>query len=270
MNRIDQTFQQLKRDGQSALIPFITVGDPDVATSIRIIQAMEEAGADLIELGVPYSDPLADGPVIQRASQRALEHQITVIDCIKAAGESRKSGVNLPFILFTYYNPLLQLGFETLFNLLRENDISGLIIPDLPVEESSVIAKYTSEYNIHLIPLVAPTSNERIERIVNSASGFIYCVSSLGVTGERADFHQEVEKFIQNVKEATSLPVAVGFGISNREQVERFSELCDGVIVGSAIVRKIEEVLPELTNHEAERQDAGLLKIRDFVRQLKL
>ncbi|MFD2612030.1 tryptophan synthase subunit alpha [Paenibacillus gansuensis] len=270
MNRIDQTFAGLKQEGKSALIPFLTVGDPDVPTTINIIKAMEEAGADLIELGVPYSDPLADGPVIQRASQRALEHRITVIDCIQAAGEARRQGVQLPFILFTYYNPVLQLGFDTLFALLKENDISGLIIPDLPVEESHVISEYTAKHNIHLIPLVAPTSRHRVSKIAKDAAGFIYCVSSLGVTGERSAFHEGVDRFIEEVKESTELPVAVGFGISSREQVERFAGRCEGVIVGSAIVRKIEEVLPQLTSGVDTTKAGAIQQIKQFVQQLRV
>lgn len=267
MNRIDATFEQLKQQGQTALIPFITIGDPDVQTSLEIIQEMEQAGADLIELGVPYSDPLADGPVIQRASSRALEHQITVVDCIKIAGDARKIGVKLPFILFTYYNPIYQLGFDTLFPLLVENDISGLIIPDLPVEESAILEQYLLEYNIHLIPLVAPTSNDRIAKITEKAKGFIYCVSSLGVTGERTDFYDGVDRFIASVKEATTLPIAVGFGISTNEHFKKFSTQCEGVVVGSAIVRQIEDTIPLLKSESTKQQ--GLLKIREFVRQLK-
>lgn len=267
MNRIDQTFQQLKASGETALIPFVTVGDPDIPTSIAIIKEIEAAGAHIVELGVPYSDPLADGPVIQRASSRALTHKITILDCIQVAKEARVQGVQLPFILFTYYNPVLQLGVERFFQLLADNDISGMIIPDLPVEEDAHVRELAVKANIHLIPLAAPTSQDRIERIVRNAGGFIYCVSSLGVTGVRSSFHEGIEKFIEQVKQTTSLPVAVGFGISTNEQFRMFSKLCDGVVVGSAIVRKIEEELGNLQS-PTTRQDA-LLQIQDFVRQLK-
>lgn len=266
-NRIDQRFEELKQRNATALIPYLTIGDPDVDTSVEIILEMEKAGADIIELGVPYSDPLADGPVIQRASQRALSRPLTIVDCMGAAKKAREAGSELPFILFTYYNPVLQLGLERFFELLKENDISGMIIPDLPIEEDAEVRALGEQHNIHLIPLVAPTSNTRVARIASLASGFVYCVSSLGVTGERTSFHQGVESFLQTVRENTSLPIAVGFGISNQEQFKRFSALCDGVVVGSAIVRTIEEALPKLQSSETKQ--AGLLQIRDFVASLK-
>ncbi|WP_152393945.1 tryptophan synthase subunit alpha [Paenibacillus guangzhouensis] len=266
-NRIDQSFEKLRAASETALIPFLTIGDPDIQTSIEIIKQLEAAGADMVELGVPYSDPLADGPVIQRASSRALQHRITILDCIHVAREAREQGVTLPFILFTYYNPVLQLGLERFFDLLGENDISGIIIPDLPVEEDHHVRELAMKTKIHLIPLVAPTSQDRIERIVRNAGGFIYCVSSLGVTGERSSFHEGIEAFIQSVKKASDLPVAVGFGISTNEQFRMFSHMCDGVVVGSAIVRKIEDELPNLGSPTT--RNAALLHIQEFVRQLK-
>ncbi|MBP1999551.1 tryptophan synthase alpha chain [Paenibacillus shirakamiensis] len=267
MNLIDIKFKELRENNATGLIPFITVGDPDLDTTLDLIIAMEQAGADILELGVPYSDPLADGPVIQRASERALAGSITIQSCIQIASKARQRGVKMPFVLFTYYNPVLQTGIESFFTQLKENGISGVIIPDLPIEESSEVLKLADASNIYLIPLVAPTSNERITRILANARGFIYCVSSLGVTGERASFHQGVEQFILDVKSQTELPVAVGFGISSREQVQHFSGICDGVVVGSAIVRKIEDSIPYLQN-EVNRAE-GLLQIREFVAQLK-
>jgi tryptophan synthase alpha chain len=269
MNLIDQTFQALKQEGKSALIPFITVGDPDIESSVAIIKELEQAGADMIELGVPYSDPLADGPVIQRASERALKHNIKIIDCIEAARLARNQDVSLPFILFTYYNPVYQLGLERFFSLLEKNDISGVIIPDLPMEEDQDVRRMARERNIHLLPLVAPTSKERISKIAQNADGFVYCVSSLGVTGVRAQFHEGINEFLQIVKQATSLPIAIGFGISSSEQVRDFSKICDGVVVGSAIVRKIEEQQSALLSSNETEKAEGLLQIREFVRQLK-
>ncbi|BBH20980.1 tryptophan synthase alpha chain [Paenibacillus baekrokdamisoli] len=267
-NLIDNKFAQLREQGRSALIPFLTIGDPDLATSVDIIQALEEAGADMIELGVPYSDPLADGPVIQRASERALKNgSISVADVIQVAENARNIGVKLPFILFTYYNPVLQYGLESFFKLVIAKGISGLIIPDLPIEEDSEVREMAEEAGIHLIPLVAPTSNDRVARIASKARGFVYCVSSLGVTGVRADFHKGIDDFLSTVRSATSIPIAVGFGISSREQVERFEKQADGVIVGSAIVRKIEEVVPLLQSKDTKKE--GLAQIRDFVRALK-
>jgi tryptophan synthase alpha chain len=160
-NAIDEVFERLKARGETALIPFLTMGDPDLKTSVALVQAAEAAGAHMIELGVPYSDPLADGPVIQRASERALRNRIGLRDCIDVASEARKQGVRLPFILFTYYNPALQLGLERFFELLRANDISGVIIPDLPMEEDEQAKALSEAFGIHLIPLVAPTSAAR-------------------------------------------------------------------------------------------------------------
>jgi tryptophan synthase alpha chain len=267
MNLIDRTFSRLKEQGKTVFIPFVTVGDPDPDTSLDILQQLELAGADLVELGVPYSDPLADGPVIQRSSMRALRHRITIADCIGTARRARERGIRLPFVLFTYYNPVLQFGLERTFRLMRESDMSGIIIPDLPVEESGEARELAAAHGIHLIPLVAPTSNERIRKITERASGFVYCVSSLGVTGMRSEFDAGVERFLASVRQSTSLPIAIGFGISSHEQVERFSKICDGVVVGSAIVRKIEEAGPLLTS--PDRREEGLALVREYVRQLK-
>ncbi|MEK3748837.1 tryptophan synthase subunit alpha [Paenibacillus sp. FSL E2-8871] len=266
-NRMDLVFRKLKAEERTALIPFLTVGDPDLETTLAIIAELEAAGADILELGVPYSDPLADGPVIQRASARALRGEVHLRTCMETALKARQAGSSLPFILFSYYNPILQMGLDTFFAELNAHEISGLIIPDLPVEESEEMRRRSSEVGVNLIPLVAPTSSERIAKIVSGASGFIYCVSSLGVTGERSTFHADVEAFIDSVRQATDLPVAVGFGISNGEQVARFAQICDGVVVGSAIVRKIEEVIPLLDNPATRNE--GLLQIREFVAQLK-
>lgn len=267
MNRIDEKFAELKRQGRAALMPYITAGDPGLEITLELLSELELAGADIVELGVPYSDPLADGPVIQRASERALKHRITILDCIKLAKQARERGVQLPFVLFTYYNPVLQVGLERFFGLLAEHDISGVIIPDLPFEENGPVKAIADRYNIHLIPLVAPTSEDRIAKITASASGFIYCVSSLGVTGMRSDFFSGIDEFLATVRRSTHLPIAIGFGISNHEQVVKFSQSCDGVIVGSAIVRKIEEA-EELLQSEATRPE-GLKQVREFVRQLR-
>jgi tryptophan synthase alpha chain len=267
MNRIDQTFAELKSQNRTALIPFLTVGDPTLDVTLEIILQMEQSGADLIELGVPYSDPLADGPVIQRSSERALQSRITILDVIEVARKARERGSKLPFILFTYYNPVLQMGLDKIFRVMQENDISGVIIPDLPLEEDSQVRALGVKYGVHLIPLVAPTSNDRIKRIASNASGFVYCVSSLGVTGERSEFYGGIHDFLATVREATTLPIAVGFGISNREHVAGFEGICDGVVVGSAIVRQIEAALPSLKNESSRAE--GLLQIGQFVAQLK-
>ncbi|TDF99356.1 tryptophan synthase subunit alpha [Paenibacillus piri] len=267
MNRIDRAFAELKDQNKPAFIPFLTIGDPDVRTSIDIIKQLEQSGATMVELGVPYSDPLADGPVIQRSSGRALKNnKVSIRDCIEAARQARSEGCELPFILFTYYNPVLQFGLDRIFGLLQESDISGIIIPDLPMEEDAEVRAAAERHGIHLIPLVAPTSNDRIKRIVSRASGFVYCVSSLGVTGTRTQFHSGIDGFLDTVKQSTALPVAIGFGISTNEQFKRFSQACDGIVVGSALVRQVEEVLP-LLEQESTRSEA-LSQIDTFVRNL--
>ncbi|MCD1260233.1 tryptophan synthase subunit alpha [Paenibacillus athensensis] len=267
MNRIDVRFAELKERGETALIPFLTIGDPSLEASIELILEMERSGADLIELGVPYSDPLADGPVIQRSSERALKSRISLYDVLEVARKARERGSKLPFILFTYYNPVLQIGLDRVFKLLQANEISGIIIPDLPLEEDAETRELAEANGIHLIPLVAPTSNDRVRRIAANAKGFVYCVSSLGVTGVRAEFFNGIDDFLKTVREAASVPIVVGFGISTREQVERFAQLCDGIVVGSAIVRTIEEALPHLQADAAHPE--GLAQIGSFVAALK-
>jgi len=261
-NAIDAAFARLKAEGRTALIPFLTIGDPDLDASLALIREMEAAGADMIELGVPYSDPLADGPVIQRASQRALRGKLTtILDVMVIARRAKEAGSKLPFILFTYYNPILQLGFDRFFDLAQANNISGMIVPDLPIEEDEEFRALAETHGLHLIPLVAPTSSQRVSRIAKKARGFVYCVSSLGVTGERATFASDT------VRSATDVPIAIGFGISNREQVARFESRCDGVIVGSAIVRKVEEQEEKL--RDPATRDEGARAVGDFVRELK-
>lgn len=268
-NAIDEVFERLRQTGETALMPFMTMGDPDLETSVELIAAAEAAGAHMIEMGVPYSDPLADGPVIQRASERALQHRVSLTDCIELGSKARSRGVKMPFIIFTYYNPALQLGLERFFALLREHGFSGAIIPDLPMEEDGEAKALADRAGIHLIPLVAPTSEARVERIASRASGFVYCVSSLGVTGVRKSFHEGIDAFLASVRRAARVPICVGFGISSREQAERLAGQCDGVIVGSAIVRSIEEALPLLTSGDSARKAEGIEAVRRFIADLK-
>ncbi len=268
-NAIDAVFERLRLTGETALMPFMTMGDPDLETSVELIVAAEAAGAHMIELGVPYSDPLADGPVIQRASERALRHRVSLTDCIELASKARSRGVTMPFIIFTYFNPALQLGLERFFGLLQEHGFSGAIIPDLPMEEDGETKALADQAGIHLIPLVAPTSEARVQRIVSRASGFVYCVSSLGVTGVRSSFHEGIGAFLASVRRSSRVPICVGFGISSREQAEQLAGQCDGVIVGSAIVRKVEETLPLLTSGEPARKAEGIAAVQRFIADLK-
>lgn len=267
MNAIDRVFEQIRRAGKTALMPFITMGDPNLDATVDIILQMERSGADLLELGVPYSDPLADGPVIQRAAERALANGVTILDCIEAGARAREAGAKLPFVLFTYYNPVLQLGIDRCFSLLRDKGFSGAIIPDLPMEEDGEVRAAAARYGLHLVPLVAPTSNDRVRKIVERAGGFVYCVSSLGVTGERTHFDPRVNEFLDTVRAATDLPIAIGFGISTNAQFRAFAERCDGVIVGSAFVRKIESLRDRLL--DAAERPAALAELGRFVAELK-
>ncbi|MBG9736037.1 tryptophan synthase subunit alpha [Paenibacillus alvei] len=266
-NLLDDTFRTLKANGKSALMPFITLGDPTCEITLELLLQMEQAGADIIELGIPYSDPLADGPVIERASARALRNQVSIADALRVAAQARKRGAGIPYVLFTYYNPILQFGLDSFVQEASKAGISGIIIPDLPYEESHEVREAADREGIHLIPLVAPTSEARVGAIVAEGRGFIYCVSSLGVTGVRDSFDTQVDGFIDLVRRSTELPIAIGFGISTAAHVRHFAKRCDGVIVGSAIVRRIEEALPVLEDSNSAAE--GILQICDFVRQLK-
>ncbi|MCV9888356.1 tryptophan synthase subunit alpha [Metabacillus halosaccharovorans] len=235
-------------------IPFITAGDPHSDVTVDLAIALQDAGASAIELGIPYSDPVADGPVIQKASSRALKNGMNIIEAMKLVPKMRKKGLNIPIILFTYYNPVLQLNQESFFALLRENTIDGLLIPDIPFEESEELRQKCKEQSINFISLVAPTSSSRIKMIAEAAEGFIYCVSSLGVTGVRKNFDESITSFLKEVKSYSSVPVVVGFGVSSREQVELLSNICDGVVVGSALVREIERLQTTLMDKEGRQQ----------------
>ncbi|WLR43731.1 tryptophan synthase subunit alpha [Bacillus carboniphilus] len=226
-------------------IPYIVAGDPSEIATIDIALSLQKAGASALELGVPYSDPLADGPTIQRAASRSLKRGMSIISAMCLARKMKKAGLTIPIILFTYYNPVLQLGNQNFFALMKENAIEGLLIPDLPFEESEALRANCQENSITFISLLAPTSMNRLEKIVSQAQGFLYCVSSLGVTGERKEFDQSVLSFVEKVKEKSDIPVVVGFGISTREQVQLFQNVCDGVIVGSAIINKIEQLVKD-------------------------
>ncbi|KXZ22019.1 tryptophan synthase subunit alpha [Bacillus nakamurai] len=249
---------------EKLFIPFITAGDPHPEISVELAKSLQKAGASALEIGVAYTDPLADGPVIQRASKRALGNGMNIVKAIELGGQIKKNGVHIPIILFTYYNPVLQLDKEYFFALLRENDIDGLLVPDLPLEESALLQEKCRQENIAYISLVAPTSENRLKIITEQAGGFVYCVSSLGVTGVRSEFEPSVYSFIRKVKELSSVPVAVGFGISSRKQVAEMNEICDGVVVGSALVRKIEELESRLMNPET--REGALLEFEEYAK----
>ena len=237
MDRIENAFKN-----KPIFMPYFPLGYPDLETSIDVIEALAKNGADLIEVGLSFSDPLADGPVIQKATQVALEHGITVKKSLQAVAELRRRGVEIPLVLMGYYNPMLAYGLEKFVRDSVEADADGFIVPDLPMEESEefVGATHASPLQPPLIPMLAPTSSpERMEMIARNAKGFIYLVSVTGVTGERKSISEGLGELINLVHEHTSAPVCVGFGISTPEQAKQVGALADGVIVGSACVKAI-------------------------------
>lgn len=256
----------IKGKNEHLFIPFIMAGDPSPELTVELALLMEEAGAHILELGVPYSDPLADGPVIQQAALRALEHKINLEAVISLVPLMRKRGLKIPVILFTYYNPVLQLGEERVLTLMKENEIDGILIPDLPFEESRHLSERCNEKGLPLISLVAPTSNQRVEMIAKEAKGFLYCVSSLGVTGVRKEMDEGIYQFLEDVKRHSKVPVAVGFGISSGEQVAKLKRHCDGIIVGSALIKMVESKKTEMLDNKMKEK--ALSEIKTFVYSL--
>ena len=240
LSKVDEKFYELKNNKKIALMPFIMAGDPNIEKTSEILLKLQENGADLIELGIPYSDPLADGPIIQLSASRALKSGTTPKKVIKLL-ESLKGKLNIPIILFTYLNPLLCFGFEHFCELASNAGVSGLIIPDLPLEEAYKFSKIVSNHSMDLVLLVAPTTPfERMKKISNHTKGFTYLVSVTGVTGERNKMESRVENLIAKLKEINNNPIAVGFGISTPEHVNKVREWgADGVIIGSAFVKRI-------------------------------
>jgi len=240
MSKIDVVFQRLTNKGQAALICFVVAGDPDLETSKALILKMVESGADIIELGLPYSDPLADGPVIQAASQRALQKGITLEDVFHL-GEELKG--QAPLIIMSYFNPIFRYGLKLFAKDCRRSGIDGVIIPDLPPEEARPWVEEARKSKLDTIFLAAPTSPpDRIKLIDRMSRGFIYFVSVTGVTGVREKLPQGLAAAVQQIKNQSPKPVAVGFGISTPEQAKEISRFADGVIVGSALAKIIEEV----------------------------
>ena len=242
MRRIEHAFNELKREGKKGFIPFITAGDPDLAATGELLVELANSGATLIELGVPFSDPMADGPVIQRASERALKHGFGLKEILETTAKAR-ARIDTPIVLFSYFNPLLQYGVDKLAHDASEAGIDGILVTDLTPEESQQFAAALKLNNLDMIFLVAPTSTEaRLRMIAGHASGFVYAVSRAGVTGTREKVSREAELLVARVRRFSGLPVAVGFGISSAEQVEQTLAYADAVVVGSAIVAQIEKL----------------------------
>lgn len=235
MNDLQRVFNHGK-----AFIPFITAGDPSLAVTEKLVIEMAKAGADLIELGIPFSDPVAEGPVIQAADYRALEGGATT-DKIFAMLQRLRRSCDVPIAFMTYINPIFTYGAERFMKHCRETGVAAVIVPDLPFEEKDELMPFCSSYDVTLISMVAPTSHDRIRTIAREAQGFIYCVSSLGVTGVRREIGGDAEHMVKLVKEVREIPCAIGFGISTPEQAAKMARFADGVIVGSAIVKLVAE-----------------------------
>lgn len=240
MNRIDLAFENLKKNNRKALIPFISCGDPDFRTTVENVFKLESLGADIIEIGIPFSDPLADGPVIQDSYCRALKNGVKVKD-IFICGKKVREKSEVPLVIMVYFNLVHSRGVEKFLKESAESGFDGIIVPDIPLEERKELQEKCEKEGLYLIPLVAPTSKERTEKIIEGAKGFVYCVSSNGTTGERSSLNERINEYLATVKENTKAPVCLGFGISSREVVKKVKESCDGVIVGSAIVRRLND-----------------------------
>jgi tryptophan synthase alpha chain len=237
--RISEAFQRARREGRAALIPYLTAGDPSLAATVTLARALAEGGADIIELGIPFSDPIADGPTIQAASKRALDAGFR-LDALWGCCEALRGGP--PLVLMTYYNPVYHLGLERFAARAAAAGVAGVIVPDLPPEEAGPWQAAARAEGLDTIFLLAPTSNEeRVRAVERASTGFIYYVSLTGVTGARSELPAELEAALAGLRSKVEQPVAVGFGISRPEQVARLSPLADGIIVGSALVRLIEQ-----------------------------
>lgn len=250
LQHIQQTFARARSEMRPALMPYWTLGYPDASTSVRVIKAIVSAGADMLELGIPFSDPLADGPVIQRASQIALENGASVRGCIELASELRASGINVPMIAMGYVNPLLAYGVANYVRDWHAAGVDGFIVPDLPPEEGGEMAEECTRKQMALVQFTAPTSTpQRVKLAVQHATGFIYVVAVTGVTGARDSLAIGLREYVERVKTQTGeLPVVVGFGVSKPEHVREIGEYADGVIVASALLRAAGEAADPAIN----------------------
>ena len=260
MNRIEAKFEQLRVEGRSAFMPYVCAGDPTQEIGQKLFLTLEAAGADIIELGVPFSDPIADGPTIQKASERALANKISlrgVLDMVKTLRQETQ----IPIALMTYYNPIFRMGEVEFCAAARKAGVDGVIIPDLPPEEASTLLEVTPAHDLATIFLASPTSSpERMRLIASVSTGFIYCVSVTGVTGARTSLSEEVQPMIIELKKQTQKPICVGFGVSTSEQANAVARLADGVIVGSAIINVMEKHLGD--------KAAILSSVKEFAEEL--
>jgi tryptophan synthase alpha chain len=260
MSRISQTFERLQQLHERALIPYVTAGDPDLEMTKRLVREMVRRGGDIIEIGVPFSDPLADGPIIQRASQRALQHGTTLRKILRTVSELRHD-VDVPLVLLTYYNPVLRYGEKAFVADALDAGVDGIIVPDLPPEEGESLIELTADTPLEMIFLAAPTSTSaRLALISEASRGFIYYVSRLGTTGVRERLADDLRMMLERLRSSTSKPIAVGFGVSTPDHVRLVAELADGVVVASAILKLMEDL--------GDRADQ-LEHVGDFVAALK-
>ena len=259
--KIEKTLRDLREKKKKGLIIYITAGDPDLETTEQLVYTIAEAGADIIELGIPFSDPLADGPTIQQASQRALNGKVTISKILSTIEKIRKK-TSIPIALMTYYNPIFHYGLDHFVADSKAVGVDGLIVPDIPLEESKELRGITERIGIELIPFITPTStSERIDAITKVAQGFIYCVSVTGVTGIRENLSLDVAEMIRKIRPYTDIPLAIGFGISNAKQAKEMIKYTDAIIVGSAVVKIIENYQNDLS--------VLLGQVRSFVKSLK-
>lgn len=240
MNQISKCFIKLKKQHKTALMPFITMGYPHSNSIMELVPNMIEAGADMIEMGIPFSDPIADGPVIQNSSRIAIQNGMHLNLGLSQIEELRKEGIKIPLILMCYYNTIFQFGLDNFATRLADLEVSAVIVPDLPPDESLPLRSILQKFNIDMIYLLSPNSTEkRIKLVTSLAAGFIYIVSTLGVTGIRDEISGDLQSLIQKVRRYTNLPLAVGFGISTPKQASEIAEFADGIIIGSAFIKAI-------------------------------
>lgn len=260
MSRIAGKFEDLHKRKEKALIVYLTAGDPSLPATKKLIPVLEDAGADILEIGVPFSDPTADGPVIQAAAQRALKKGAALAGILQLIRELRKSS-EIPVVLFGYFNPILAYGIEKFANDAHKAGIDGILVVDLPPEEAWEIRRYTDRLGIDFISLVAPTTDEaRIRRIAASAGGFLYYISVTGITGTAAPESGTIRKELEKIRRITDLPLAVGFGISTAKQAKEIGRFADGVVIGSAVVKMVDE----------NRSKTGLLKtVSSYIKSVK-
>lgn len=262
--RIDHAFERARKNGRKVLIPYIMAGDPDLETTCRLVPALDRAGADVIELGIPFSDPIADGPVILRAAMRSLTHDTSLEEVLGAVRRIRAQ-TEIPIVFMSYYNPIYQYGEEAFARDAVAAGVDGVIIPDLPPEEGAGLMAAARAHGLATIFLLAPTSNpERIARVCRATTGFVYYVSLTGITGAALTDHADVKARIERIRQATRKPIAVGFGIATPEQAREVGQVADGVIVGSALVRVIE------SRHEEAGGTGGVVEAAaEFVAALR-